>query len=95
VDEPRRDAITPAWQRVCTAASTSLQFRQLRKWGWQSMKRITGSDDAARKWAGQKALGISKFYNHDDYEDVTKALKTWHKELTKAEVLPTVTESKP
>jgi len=87
VDACKKNAVAYAWNRACKSAERHLQFKQLRKWGWNAIDRITGKERMAKRWAGQSGGGVAKFYRAEDYAPVTEAMKAWHTELVALGVL--------
>ena len=81
----RRDNIGEQWHRL----KPGLQFRQLRKWGWNWIPKH-GNDPAcsgetlSKRWAGQEGGGTSKAYRFSDYLPVIEAQKRWWESQLKA-----------
>jgi integrase len=63
-------------------------FKQFRKFGGSAIMRLTKNRDTQRKYLAQAIDGAAAHYDSDDFfDDLTEALKMWHKELRKEKVL--------
>jgi len=89
-DIARSDPVGTRYKRACNnaldadgaSAPVDLPFKQLRKIGWNAIKKHSGgSDDIARMFGGQKLPGIARAYGHDDFADVSAALAKWREQL--------------
>jgi hypothetical protein len=90
-DGVKASAAQKAWAVAAQRAGVGLPFKQLRKWGWNAVKRITKSAEMANRWGGQIA-GIDKYYDDAVYEPVIAAQKTWAQQLRRDGVLRGPTE---
>ena len=99
-DKKKKSAIKACYERVLRKVAKNgcpearkYTFKQLRKIGWNAIKRIAHSRDVAQMYGGQVVQGVARMYDKEDYAPVTEALMTWRDELVREGIL-TVQPSK-
>lgn len=79
-------AIAGVWRRACEDSGEHLPFKQLRKIGFNSIKRVSKSLEVADLWAGH-SLGTTDAYDDGIFEPVNEAERLWCEEQRRDGIL--------
>jgi hypothetical protein len=80
------NAVSQMWKRAVQAARDTLAFKQLRKMGYNAIKRVSRSTEVAEIWDGHSG-GIADHYDDGIFEPVIEAQRLWAEELRQHGIL--------